>query len=290
MDCISGGIQINRVLLYVQVLKPLPTLLLTFIGVCAAVVGGKGRLDLRLLIIAAAICIAAAGANGLTNYLDRRLDAGMSRTRERALASGTISPPEKAVPLILGCILAGLVLAWWLHPWVLAADAAGTLAAATWRKKITCVYPQGVIASCAPLMMGWFAVSPAFSLELVLFCLLIAVWLPLHVWTVMLSNREDYIKVGIKYFPLNAGNALPARLLLVFTLFLYASSIVLYFAGGFRLLYLAAANGLGIVMLVGSVKLLKSKSAGESWKLYKLSSFPYLGLLFLVIMIDILTR
>lgn len=268
-------------------LKPLPTLLLTFIGLCAAVVAGRGAVTLRLVPVLLAIGLGSAGANGLTNYLDRDLDARMARTCGRALASKKIDPPEKALPVIIVCIVAGLALAWSLHPYVFLVDAVGTLVAATWRKKITCVYPQGVIASCAPLVMGWLAVRPVFSLELGLLCVLVAVWLPLHVWTVMLSHREDYIKAGITYFPLNTGDRFPVRLLLVFALFLYAASVVLYFIGGFQALYLTAANALGIMMVWASVRLQTAKTPRNAWRLYKLSSFPYLGLIFLVMILDI---
>ena len=53
---------------------------------------------------------------------------------------------------------AGLVMAWYLHPYAFLADLVGTAAAVIYRKKVTCVFPQGMIASCAPVLMGWFAV------------------------------------------------------------------------------------------------------------------------------------
>ncbi len=78
---------------YIEVLKPSASILLTFIGVCAAIIAADGRLSLRFLFIALTIFIASAGANGLTNYLDCGLDARMLRTRHRALASKRIYPP-----------------------------------------------------------------------------------------------------------------------------------------------------------------------------------------------------
>jgi len=108
---------------YVEVLKPLPSALLAFIGGGAAVIAGGGELSPRLALIAATILIASAGANGLTNYLDRDIDARMRRTCWRVLPSRTIYPPGKVLPLILGLIILGLGLAWYLHPYVFAADA-----------------------------------------------------------------------------------------------------------------------------------------------------------------------
>ncbi len=149
---------------YIEVLKPRESFLLTFIGVAAAFIAADGEPSLDVILLAmVAILIASAGANGITNYLDRDFDARMKRTRHRVLPSGRIYPPQKVLPLIVSLIIAGLVLAWWLHPLAFAADLIGTVVAVTWRKRITCVFPQGAIASLAPLLMGWFAIEPALA-------------------------------------------------------------------------------------------------------------------------------
>jgi len=281
----SAGI--SSVSNYIEVTKPLPSLLLAFIGLAAAIIAGEGQLSFRLLLVLAAILIASAGANGLTNYLDRDIDARMERTRCRALAAGNINPPEKVLPWIIGLIVVGLALAWLLNPLVFIADLVGTLVAATWRKKITCVYPQGVIASCAPVFMGWLAVTPGLNWVLLLLCVLIAAWLPLHVWSVNIAHREDYLQAGLKYFPIGLEVKDSVKILLGFSLVLYAASITLYFVGGFSWLYLVLSNVLGIAMVLAGIRLVLSHNAGDAWKLYRLSSFPYLGLLFLVICLDI---
>lgn len=272
---------------YIGVLKPLSSLLLTFIGVSAAIIAGEGNLSSRLPLILITILLAVAGANGLTNYLDRDVDARMSRTRNRALPSKRIYPPEKVLPLILGLIIIGLFLAWQLHPWAFIADIVGTITAATWRKKVTCVYPQGVIASCAPVLMGWLAVKPVLSWEILLLCLLIAAWLPLHVWSLIITNREDYLQAGLNYFPISVAVKDSVKVLLVFAVVLYAAAIALYFAGSFSWLYLVVANILGIIMIYASFRLVVSSAKKDAWRLYKLSSYPYLGLIFLTMCLDI---
>jgi len=54
----------------------------------------------------------------------------------------------------------------------------------------------GMLASWSPVLMGWFAVKPSFSWELVLICLLIGFWLPLHVWSVMVANGKTIYRQG----------------------------------------------------------------------------------------------
>jgi protoheme IX farnesyltransferase len=261
--------------------------LLAFIGLCAAIIAAEGQLSPELILVFVTVMIAAAGANGLTNYLDRDIDARMQRTSCRVLPSKYIYPASKVLPLIISLIVIGLVLAWLLHPFAFLADLVGTLVAATWRKKVTCVYPQGVIASCAPILMGWLAIKPSLSWELLLLCILIAAWLPLHVWSVNIAHREDYLQAGLNYFPLSLGVKDSVKVLLVFSLVLYAASIALYFIGNFAWLYLVLANILGILMVYAGSRLVISHDTKDAWRLYRLSTFPYLGLIFLVMCLDI---
>ncbi len=189
--------------------------------------------------------------------------------------------------MTIGLVIVGLALAWQLHPLAFAADLIGTTAALVWRKRATCVFPQGMLAGCAPVFMGWFAIKPTLSWEILLLCLLVAVWLPLHVWSVMVANRDDYLRAGLGYFPMNIGVKEAVKVLLVFCLMLYAASIALYFVGGFGWLYLVLANLLGIMMVYGSSRVVISGISQNAWRLYKLSAFPYLGLIFLTMSLDI---
>ncbi len=272
---------------YIEVLKPRESSLLTFIGICAAIIAGDGHLTISLFIVGLTILLASAGANGLTNYLDRDVDARMQRTKNRALPSKRIYPPEKVLPLTIGLVIIGLALAWYLHPFCFLADLVGTVAAVIYRKRATCVFPQGMLAGCAPVLMGWFAIKPVFSWEILLLCILIGFWLPLHVWSVMIANREDYLSAGQSYFPVNREVKEAVKVLLVFCLMLYGTSIGLYFVGSFGWPYLTVAILLGAIMVYASSRLVVSSSSQDAWRLYKLSAFPYLGLIFLTMCLDI---
>jgi protoheme IX farnesyltransferase len=236
------------------------------------------------------VLVASAGANGLTNYLDRDIDAKMQRTKHRALPSKSIEPATKVLALTTGLVIAGLALAWQLHPLSFIADIIGIVAATVWRKRATCIFPQGMIASCAPALMGWFAITPAFSWQILLLCALIVAWLPLHVWSIMIANREDYVGAGLTYFPMSRETNQAVKVLPVLSLVLGAAAITLYFVGGFTLRYLIVAILLSIVMVYASVRLVLSGASGDAWRLYKLSAFPYLGLIFLVMSLDIWLR
>ena len=104
----------------------------------------------------------------------------------------------------------------------------------------------------------------------------------------LLFPRDDYRQAGLNYFPINLEVRDSVKLLFVFSLVLYAASIALYFVGDYAWLYLVMANILGIGMVYAGFRLVRSHDSSDAWRLYRLSSFPYLGVLFLVMCLDII--
>ncbi|MBM3149184.1 MAG: hypothetical protein FJZ88_04025 [Chloroflexi bacterium] len=223
----------------------------------------------------------------MTNYLDRDVDAKMVRTMGRALAAGRISPPRKALPLIIGLIIGGLALAWVLHPLCFVFGLIGVIASGVWRKTLTCTF-LGIIAGCSPVLIGWFAMKPVFDTQILFLCLLVAIWTPVHVWSVMIANRTDYLRTGLSYFPLNLSDKAVVRMLFILSICLYLTSLSLYVVGHFHLLYLVMSSVLGLLMLSANAILLHSTTSDAAWRVYKLSAFPYLGIIFLSMALDIL--
>lgn len=63
-----------------------------------------------------------------------------------------------------------------------------------------------------------------------------------------------------------------------------------YFTGTFGPLYLLAANVLGLVMIAANAYFLKTGASGDAWKVFKLSAYPYLGLIFTLMCLDLWLR
>jgi protoheme IX farnesyltransferase len=272
---------------YISVLKPVETSLLTFIGIVSAIVAAGGFPSTKVFfLVLAALLLGSAGSNGLTNYLDREVDARMTRTQNRALPSRRIDPPQKALPLIIGLIVAGLALAWVLNPLCFIVGAIGVIASSIWRKTISCTF-LGIVAGCSPVLIGWLAISPAFDIRIILLCALVAIWTPIHVWTLMIANREDYLGADLHYFPLSWQVKDVVKILFGLSIMLYTVSLIIYVAGGFHLLYLVLANVLGVLMVYANARLLFSMTSTAAWRVYKLSAFPYLGIIFLAMALDI---
>lgn len=272
---------------YISVLKPVETSLLTFIGLMSAIVAAGGYPQTKVFfLVLFAVLLGSAGSNGLTNYLDREVDARMTRTSDRALPSRRIYPAQKALPLIVSLIVVGLALAWVLNPLCFVVGLVGVIASSVWRKTISCTF-LGIVAGCSPVIIGWLAANPAFDVRIVLLCALVAIWTPIHVWTLMIANREDYLGAGLNYFPLNWRVKDIVKILFSLSLLLYVVSMLIYMAGGFHMLYLVIANILGASMIYANARLLFSQTSAAAWRVYKLSAFPYLGIIFLTMALDI---
>jgi len=279
----------RTVMVYIEVLKTRETILLTFIGLCAALIAGAGQPSLEvgtLLLATLAILLGSGATNGLTNYIDRNVDARMERVKCRPLPSKRIYPAEKMLPLAIGLEIAALIIAWFLHPYCFLFGALGVVVAITWRKRITCVFPQGAIASCAPVLIGYIAMSQELDLTVLFLCLLITFWVPLHVWSVMIAHREDYRRAGITYFPMSREVKDSIKVLPVLAVFLLGSSIGLNQYGGFGSLYLTVACIMGILIVVSTSRLVFTGVSRDAWRVYKMTAFPYLGVLFLAMVLD----
>lgn len=275
---------------YVRVLKPRETLLLSLIGVCSALVAGGGSPPMGAFLLATlAIVIGSGGTNGLTNYLDRKVDALMRRTRHRVLPAGLISPPEKALAWSAALVALALALAWYLHPYAFVAGTVGVTAALAGRKTWVTHF-LGSLSSTGPVLVGWFAIRPELNGTILLLALLILVWVPVHVWNLMLAYRQDYLRAGVNIFPVNRSVALTRWLSFGLSLVLYAATVGVWAVGGFGWLYLACANLGGLLLAGGSWRLARAGERVSSLAVFRLSAYPFLGLIFLGLVLDLWLR
>ncbi len=274
---------------YVEVVKPRETSLLAFVGVCGAIVaaGGFPPLD-KLLIALGAVTAGSAGANGLTNYLDRDLDARLRRTQRRPLPSGRLAPLE-VILWAGGLTTLGLTLAWLLHPYAFWAGLVGVVTSWVGRR-YALTHLMGGIFGCAPLLVGWLGLRPELNITILLMCLLIVSWVPVHVWSVMAAHWDDYLQAGVRMFPLWWSRQGALWLMLVAAVLSYLISLAIYLVGGFGLVYLGAANLTGLLIVLASLRLIASGASQAAFRLYRISAYPYLGLLFFGICLDLWLR
>ena len=271
---------------YVRVLKPRETLLLSLMGVCTAVLAGHGSPPAdRFFPVTLAIIMGCGGANALTNYLDRAVDARMRRTMGRVIPSGLIHPPERALAWAILLIATALLIALSLSPWAFLAGLMGIAAAVTGRKTAVTHF-MGSISSCAPVLVAWFGVNSHVEAPIVFLSLIILVWTPVHVWALMIVFREDYLRAGVNIFPLDRSLDITFRISLALSLVLYAAAVVLWYLGGFGWLYFGIANIVGPAMVLAALRVVRSTRPADAYRTFKLSAYPFLGLTFFGLVLD----
>ena len=172
----------------------------------------------------------AAGGSVLNCWLERRADAKMNRTKNRAVVSGRIHPLE-ALNFGLTLTLLGTAYLYFALPSPAAAIAAALTAflyvvVYTPLKRITIWNTViGAIPGALPPVIGWCGATggmapPGWALFAILF-----VWQLPHFFSIAYLHREDYARGGMRMLPvidsvdgkLTGWTTAATALLLVFT-------------------------------------------------------------------------
>ncbi len=234
--------------------------------------------------------LATGGAHAINQYLDRDIDARMRRTKKRAVVSGRISP-ENALRFGVALSVIGVLQLWLtVNPLAAVLALSGNLfyvfVYTLWLKRTT---PQNIViggaAGSVPPLVGWAAVTGRIDLPALLFFAIIFFWTPAHFWALALVRHEDYEAAGVPMLPVVKGEAVTRRSILLYSALLVGATLVPFMVQALGWLYLAAAVGLGWLLVRQAVKLQLNASTARAWRLFKFSN-TYLAALYLVMVID----
>ena len=275
---------------YLEMTKPKVQSLLLFTTVTTMYVAGDPSMSLVLLTCLGG-ALSAGGAGAINHYLDRDLDALMSRTADRPVASGRVAP---AAALWFGIALG-------VASFALLATTVNLLAAVLslcgllgyvfvytlWLKRST---PQNIViggaAGAVPPLVAWAAVTgelggtPLYLFAIVFF------WTPPHFWALSLLMKDEYARAGVPMLPVVRGEAETRRQILLYTVLLYAVSQLPFCAGAFGMVYLVCSVLLGAAFIYGAVRLMRRADRRSALRLY-LFSLAYLALLFAAMVADV---
>jgi len=268
---------------YWSLIKPRQTFLLTFIGVCSMLRADPAVDFFKFFIVLVSLVLSIAGATALTNYVDRDIDGVMERTRRRPLPSNEIDPPSKALYFGTWLVVASLIFSLTLNLVFTLFLVWGFLNSVvvynflTKRRtplNIVLASPTGA----APVLGGWVAVRHL-SLEPVLMAALVVIWIPIHVWSIVLKWREDYAKAGVPMLPLllKWGDKLLAYLSIVLVFFSLLMALTLHLAPSF----LYGLLILNAILLILSLGLAVKPTPEKAWLLFKFTS-PYVAVVFIL--------
>jgi len=235
-----------------------------------------------------ATALACMGANAITGYIDRRMDAVMERTRHRPVPSGRLRPAESLVfGLVLVAAAALTALAKtnaWVVFWLLFGvfDSAVVYNGFT-KKRTSWNVILGSPAGGAPVMVGAAAVTGApFEPVSFLVAAIVVAWTPVHIWSLAIRHVNDYRRAGVPMLPVVIGVPKAARCAGWASLALCATAAVLVAVAEFSPPAAALALALQVPVVVQSLAVMRRPTAGRARLLFKLSS-PYLAAIFLIV-------
>ncbi len=248
------------------------------------------------LIVATVIggSLAAGGANAVNMYVDRDIDALMERTRDRPLVTGVIRPTE-ALAFAVGLEVVAFVWLWGfvnLLSAVLAVSAClfYVFVYSLWLKRRSASnIVIGGAAGAVPVLVGWAAVTNSLDWAPVVLFAIIFYWTPPHFWALAIRYKDDYTAASVPMLPSVRSMRTVAQRILIYTLLLWALTLVFAAVGEMGAIYLVAALALGAVFAAMAIGLLRSPTSKRAMQLFHYS-ITYVTLLFGAMALDQLVQ
>jgi len=193
--------------------------------------------------------LVVAGANALNMYLERDVDALMTRTRTRPLPSGRL-PSEAALAFGLATSAVAIpLLTFGVNPLTGGLGAVSlilyVLAYTPLKRRSTAALLVGAVPGAMPPLMGWTAVTGRLDAGGVALFLILFVWQLPHFIAISLFRADEYRAAGLKIVPVERGVDGAKLRIAFYSLLMMAVSLQVVRAGIGGAFYLAAALALG---------------------------------------------
>ncbi|MEM8594186.1 MAG: heme o synthase [Pseudomonadota bacterium] len=236
------------------------------------------------------IGLCAASAAVVNHLVDEGIDRKMSRTENRPVATGRIDASKaKLFSLCLG-VIGVVILLVSTNPLTAALTAASSIGYAfvytMYLKRAT---PQNIVigglAGAMPPLLGWVAVTGEIHYNALLLVLIIYAWTPPHFWALAIHRKEEYAKAGIPMLPVTHGEHYTRVQIVLYTLLMFAASILPFATRMSGWLYLLAAIVLGVGFIVWAIILMNAGNKKAPMMTFAYSII-YLIALFVVMLID----
>ncbi|MGE6793769.1 protoheme IX farnesyltransferase [Pseudomonas guineae] len=276
---------------YLELTKPRVVVLMLITSLVGMFLATRAGVAWQVLIfgnLGIGLCAGAAAA--VNHVVDRRIDSIMARTLKRPVTSGRISPSAAlGFALLLAVIGMALLLTFTneLAAWLTLASLLGYAVIYTgFLKRAT---PQNIVigglAGAAPPLLGWVAVTGHVSAEPLLLVLIIFAWTPPHFWALAIHRKEEYAKADIPMLPVTHGEHYTKVHILLYTLVMFAVTLLPYAIHMSGLLYLVCAVILGGRFLHWAVVLYRDSKPHAAINTFKYSIW-YLFALFIALLVD----
>ncbi|MVW74203.1 heme o synthase [Pseudomonas xionganensis] len=276
---------------YLELTKPRVVVLMLITSLVGMFLATRAGVPWQVLIfgnLGIGLCAGAAAA--VNHVVDRRIDSIMARTLKRPVTAGRVSPTA-ALGFALLLAVAGMALLLTftneLAAWLTLASLLGYAVLYTgFLKRAT---PQNIVigglAGAAPPLLGWVAVTGHISAEPLLLVLIIFAWTPPHFWALAIHRKAEYAKADIPMLPVTHGEHYTKVHILLYTLVMFAVTLLPFAIHMSGLLYLACAVLLGGRFLFWAWVLYRDSRPHAAINTFKYSIW-YLFLLFIALLVD----
>jgi len=281
----------SRVRQFYVLTKPRVVQLIVFCAVIGMLLAVPGWPEWRLVLPAViGIWLVAAAAAAFNCLVEQRIDARMARTAWRPTARGELTNTQTLVFASVLCALGSAILWWWVNPLTMALTFATFVGyAIVYTVLLKPATPQNIVIGGAsgamPPLLGWAAMRGEVGAEAWLLVLIIFVWTPPHFWALALYRADDYARAGLPMLPVTHGNDFTRLQILLYTLVLFAATLLPFIQGMSGWLYLAAAVALGAWFLALAFRLWRAYSEALARRTFRYSIW-YLALLFAALLVD----
>jgi protoheme IX farnesyltransferase len=271
--------------------KPRVVQLIVFCAVIGMLLAEPAWPDWRVLLPAAGgIWLVAAAAAAFNCVVEQRIDAKMARTAWRATAKGELGNSHTLLFSALLCAGGSALLLLWVNALTLALTLATFVGyAVIYTLVLKPATPQNIVIGGAsgamPPLLGWAAMRGEVGAEAWLLVLIIFLWTPPHFWALALYRSEDYARAGLPMLPVTHGSEYTRLQILLYTVVLFAATLLPYVHGMSGPIYLVAAIALGTWFIMLAWLLRRRYSEALARKTFRFSIW-HLSLLFAALLLD----
>ncbi len=288
---VAGAGRSSRFAQFYALTKPRVVQLIVFCALIGMLLAQPGVPDLALAGAAVLGIWLVAGAAAAFNCLvEQQIDRRMARTSWRPTARGELSTRQALVFSALLCAAGSAVLYLWVNPltmWLTFATFVGY--AVVYTVVLKPLTPQNIVIGGAsgamPPVLGWAAMTGDVGAESLMLCLIIFLWTPPHFWALALYRVEDYRRAGLPMLPITHGPEFTRLQVLLYTLVLFAATLLPFTYRMSGYIYLAAALVLGVWFIVLAWQLWREYSDALARRTFRFSIW-HLSLLFAALLLD----
>jgi protoheme IX farnesyltransferase len=149
--------------------------------------------------------------------------------------------------------------------------------------------PQNIViggaAGAAPPVLGWVAITGEVHAHALILFAIIFIWTPPHFWALAIERRDEYAKVDIPMLPVTHGIDYTRTQVLLYTILLFAVTVLPFATGMSGLIYLAGALVLNAIFLHYAIRLKWWPQPGLPMKTFGYSIVYLMGI-FALLLID----